>query len=246
MTALITAVKAQLLCVDHNLKFSFQFNPSSLSLSRSVTWDGSSSKKKDAGSKKKGADPKKDEAVEDPDISYHQDGEMGAAWPTLNAAKGEYDELDFDTLFDESEDHALAQLSAASLLSSFAVLIPAPLALGLISLANTKSVVTNIEALYQLTLPVQFNTPKKDIRPPVLSFKWGDFEFTGVMASVEFEILQFDMFGKAKRAKVKCKMKGRFGSDPLRKKVLEAPLPTDYKIASSPLPAPPLGETIMA
>jgi Contractile injection system tube protein len=244
MTALMTAVKAQLLCVDHNLKFSFQFNPSSLSLSRSVNWGGSPSKKKDAGSKKKGADPKKDEAVEDPDISDEQDGEMGTAWPALGAAKGELDELDFETLFDESEDHALAQLSAASLLSSFASLIPALPALASMLQANTKSVVTNIEALYQLTLPVKFEDT--EIRPPVLSFKWGDFEFTGVMASVDFEILQFDMLGKAKRAKVKCRMKGRFGSSALRKDVLVAPDPAEYGSASSPLPASPLGETIMA
>ena len=238
MTSLITAVKAQLLCVDHNLKFSFQFNPSSLSLSRSVSWNGSTPPKKE------GAGLKEDEAAEAPNISDDQDGELGSAWPALSSSKGELDELEFDTLFDESEDHDLAQLSAASLLSSFASMIPGLPALASMQQANTKSVVTNIEALYQLTLPVKFENT--EIRPPVLSFKWGDFEFTGVMASVDFEILQFDMLGKAKRAKVKCKMKGRFGSDKLRRDVLNAPHPDLYGSASSPLPASPLGETIMA
>ena len=239
MTSLLTGVKAQLLCVDHNLEFSFQFNPSKLSLGRSVNWNGA------APARKKGT-TKDDEASEDDDNSDDNDGELGSAWPALTSAKGDLDELEFETLFDESEDHEMAQLSASSLLSSFASMVPGlSVALALIP-ANTKSVVENIEALYQLTLPVKFDTKGKEIRPPVLSFTWGDFEFTGVLKSVDFDILQFDTLGNAKRAKVSCKMQGRFGSDALRKDVLVAPLPADYDAASSPMPANPLGEMILA
>ena len=105
MTSLLTGVKAQLLCVDHNLEFSFQFNPSKLSLGRSVNWNGA------APARKKGT-TKDDEASEDDDNSDDNDGELGSAWPALTSAKGDLDELEFETLFDESEDHEMAQLSA--------------------------------------------------------------------------------------------------------------------------------------
>lgn len=239
MTSLLTGVKAQLLCVDHNLTFSFQFNPSSLKLGRSVNWNGSSPARKKTA--KKG-----DEAEAEDNTDDDNDGELGAAWPALTSAKGDLDELEFDTLFDESEKHEMSQLSASSLASSFASMVPGlSVALAMTS-ANTKSVVANIEALYQMTLPVQFDTKGQEVRPPVLSFVWGDFRFTGVLKSVDFEIIQFDLDGNAKRAKVSCKMQGRFGKATLRQKVLEAPKLEDYGKAIKPTSASPAGEMILA
>jgi hypothetical protein len=217
-----TVTKATLVKAEGSaLDFTFQFNPSSLELQRSVSWDPdntSKSSKSSKTSKSKGSDAADIDEEADVDSSGGSLGEMGAPWPRLGGASGKLDSLSFTTLFDQSEDHDDAELSASSLLSSFASLMPGlPAAMSLLP-GNTKDVVDQIEQLYKLTLHQKI--AEKVIRPPMLTFKWGSkFIFTGVLTSVKFKILQFDASGRATRAEVDCEMEGRFGSG--RTKIFE-------------------------
>lgn len=217
-----TVTKATLAPAEGSkLDFTFQFNPSSLELQRSVSWDPdntSKSSKTSKTAKSKGNDAADIDEEADVDSSGSSLGEMGAPWPRLGGASGKLDSLSFSTLFDQSEDHDDAELSASSLLSSFASLMPGlPAAMSLLP-GNTKDVVDQIEQLYKLTLHQKI--AEKVIRPPMLTFKWGSkFIFTGVLTSVKFKILQFDASGRATRAEVDCEMEGRFGSG--RTKIFE-------------------------
>lgn len=217
-----TVTKATLVPAEGSkLDFTFQFNPSSLELQRSVSWDpeNTSRSSKSAKSKTaKGGDAADIDEEADIESSGSSLGEMGAPWPRLGGASGKLDSLSFSTLFDQSEDHDDAELSASSLLSSFASLMPGlPAAMSLMP-GNTKDVVDQIEQLYKLTLHQKI--AEKVIRPPMLTFKWGSkFIFTGVLTSVKFKILQFDASGRATRAEVDCEMEGRFGSG--RTKIFE-------------------------
>lgn len=217
-----TVTKATLVKAEGSaLDFTFQFNPSYLELQRSVSWDPentSKSSKKYKMTKSKGSDAADIDEEADVDSAGSNLGEMGSPWPRLGGASGKLDSLSFSTLFDQSEDHDAAELSASSLLSSFASLMPGlPAAMSLLP-GNTKDVVDQIEQLYKLTLHQKI--AEKVIRPPMLTFKWGSkFIFTGVLTSVTFKILQFDASGRATRAKVDCEMEGRFGSG--RTKIFE-------------------------
>jgi hypothetical protein len=217
-----TVTKATLVKAEGSaLDFTFQFNPSSLELQRSVSWNPDNTSKNSKSSKtakSKGSDAADIDEEADVDSAGGNLGEMGAPWPRLGGASGKLDSLSFSTLFDQSEDHDDAELSASSLLSSFASLMPGlPAAMSLLP-GNTKDVVDQIEQLYKLTLHQKM--AENVIRPPMLTFKWGSkFIFTGVLTSVKFKILQFDASGRATRAEVDCEMEGRFGSG--RTKIFE-------------------------
>ena len=177
--------------------FEFPFNPSSLKYNRKVQWD-----KKDI---------------------------LSDAWPGLVYSKGVAAELSFSLLLDETEsDNPLAAAMAGIVPNPFALPVGAAMsgpagtlaALATVKASsaarsripkNTKSVTGRIAALQQFTLPLVDDPRPNEAnakRPPFVTFTWGDFQFVGVVKSLDAEVLLFDGNGNPKRATVQVGMEG--------------------------------------
>ncbi len=75
---------------------------------------------------------------------------------------------------------------------------------------NTSSVLDHIIEFYKLTMPVKITEGSEEIvRPPVVAFLWERFQFQGVIASLDVDLLLFDETGRAKRATVNLELLGR-------------------------------------
>ena len=112
------------------------------------------------------------------------------------------DTLSFDLIFDESE------YRAGLLGSTLTALLPMG---GLGSLAgflinNSADVIAVTQGINQLLLPIA--TSKGNRRPPFVTFAWGSFSFTGVVADIDTEYTLFDTSGNPRRAKLDIKMLG--------------------------------------
>lgn len=75
---------------------------------------------------------------------------------------------------------------------------------------SDRSVLKPIRRFYELTLPMQVG---EVIRPPCVIFAWENFEFQGVVQSVDFEVTLFDSAGRPKRANVSLALLGRAFSE---------------------------------
>lgn len=112
------------------------------------------------------------------------------------------DTLSFELHFDESE------YRAGLLGSALTALMPMG---GLGSLAgffinNSADVIAVTQAINQLMLPIA--TSKGARRPPFVTFSWGSFAFTGVVADIDTEYTLFDTSGNPRRALLDIKMLG--------------------------------------
>jgi len=78
----------------------------------------------------------------------------------------------------------------------------------------------DLSKIYALTLPMEFTkspfTAKQPkIRPPVVVFLWGRFQFQGVVTSVGIDVTLFDAEGQAKRATANIDIEGRAFVNPV-------------------------------
>ncbi len=176
--------KASMICMDFKdwSLAPLQYNPENLQLDRSVTWASG--------------------------------GESLAPYGSLSYTKGDADTLTFTLMFDQSElrptnavmRQALSYLPLAAASASAALsLIP-----GVNDLLKM-NVLPDVLKLYRLTLPVETVTGNAGglMRPPVVAFVWGPFQFTGVVASLSFNLNLFDTDGLPRRATAQVTMKGR-------------------------------------
>lgn len=112
------------------------------------------------------------------------------------------DELSFDIVLDVTEpDLGLA--------GNLALLAPISSLASLAGMLDTTSVLEDISALHQLTIPRQHPDQKDVQRPPYVAFLWGDFQFFGGISSIESKVVLFDFGGIPKRAEVSIKMVGQ-------------------------------------
>ena len=74
-----------------------------------------------------------------------------------------------------------------------------------------QNVLTDVHQLYRLTLPIDTVTGNAGgiMRPPIVLFAWGPFQFTGVITDLSFDIKLFDGEGLPRRATANVTIKGR-------------------------------------
>lgn len=123
----------------------------------------------------------------------------------LAFGKGQPDELEFEIMLDETlpdpapldpEDFEAMLASATGVFST--------------TDPNEDTVVDDIKALQQLTMPLIIDAASFETRPPAVVFQWGSkFEFLGVVTSLDTEITLVNAAGDPKRATVKVQLKGR-------------------------------------
>lgn len=182
---LTTVSKAKLLCKEKALlgipiiernELEFQFNPSTLKLTREPDWD---------------------------------DGAQLAsgAYRSMKFGGNRSDKLSFSMLLDESECRGKLATAMALLPMS---------GLGQVMgflLQNESNTLATMQQLYALTFPyvkvAATTTEKAARRPPLVVFQWGEFNFSGVVDSLEFEMLLFDADGNPRRTMVELSLKGR-------------------------------------
>lgn len=73
---------------------------------------------------------------------------------------------------------------------------------------SSESILPGIRKLYDLTLPT-VSVASLSLRPPLVSFVWQAFRFSGVVQSMDFEVLTFDTEGHPKRATVALGLLGQ-------------------------------------
>lgn len=115
------------------------------------------------------------------------------------------DELSFDIILDATAP----DLGAFASLAPLALLAPIPSLAALAGQADTNSVLPDIAALHQLTIPRQHPDQEDVQRPPYVAFLWGNFQFFGGISSIESKVILFDFGGIPKRAEVSIKMVGQ-------------------------------------
>jgi hypothetical protein len=115
------------------------------------------------------------------------------------------DELSFDIILDATAP----DLGAFASLAPLALLAPISSLAALAGQADTNSVLPDIAALHQLTIPGHLPGQKDVQRPPYVAFLWGNFQFFGGISSIESKIILFDFGGIPKRAEVSIKMIGQ-------------------------------------
>lgn len=185
-----TLTKAKLLCKEYDgtglipgaiypplNELEFQFNPSTLKLTREPDWD---------------------------------DGDRlnNGAHRAMKFGGNRADRLIFQVLLDETEYRG--SLTALTALMPMA---------GLGGLAgflfqNRSNTLATMQGIYNLTMPYvkiggSMFGPAEGWRPPLVVFKWGGFEFSGVVDDLDFEMLLFDMDGNPRRVMVDFTLKGR-------------------------------------
>lgn len=147
---------------------------------------------------------------------------------------GDADELSFTTLLDDTTGGAVAYAAAAgksalaltltmavdqstTLITNKRLMALSGMDLGvgladsaaeaLMRTLSRSSVHKQIKKLYYLTTPEAGEGARK--RPPVVKFKWGDFDFVGVITRLNVQYLVVTEAGYPKRAKVGISMYGR-------------------------------------
>lgn len=137
------------------------------------------------------------------------DGEKlsAGAYRAVKFGGNRADRLNFTILLDESEYRGkLTALTALMPMSGLGNL------LGFL-FQNKSNTLSTMQQLYALTFPyvkmAKTTTEAATWRPPLVVFKWGDFSFSGVVDSLEYEMLLFDMDGNPRRATVDISLKGR-------------------------------------
>lgn len=177
--------KASLVCMDFK-DWSIdplQYNPENLKLDRSVTWSSGR--------------------------------ESLAPYGSLSYTRGDQDTLSFTLMFDRSEIRGTNALQRQAL-SAIPLAVAAASAAALMLIpgmgaALKMNVLPEVLKLYRLTLPLETVTGNAGglMRPPVVAFVWGPFQFTGVIESLNFDLNLFDKDGLPRRAKADVKMTGR-------------------------------------
>lgn len=71
---------------------------------------------------------------------------------------------------------------------------------------SDRSVLKPIHRIYDLTMPMQVG---EAVRPPCVVFSWENFDFQGVVQSVDFDVVLFDASGRPKRANVTLTLLGK-------------------------------------
>lgn len=75
---------------------------------------------------------------------------------------------------------------------------------------NDASVLEDVIKYYKLTMPLKIMDGEDEIvRPPVVAFLWEQFQFQGVVTSMDVELLLFDENGRATRATVDLSLMGK-------------------------------------
>lgn len=69
-----------------------------------------------------------------------------------------------------------------------------------------RSVLPLIRRFYDLTLPMQVG---EAVRPPCVVFSWENFDFQGVVQTVDVDVLLFDSSGRPKRANLTLTLLGK-------------------------------------
>lgn len=124
----------------------------------------------------------------------------GVRFAGLEPSAGTNDTLNFDTWLDASD--ASTAVAALSAVSPYTPNIA----------GESKSILEDMEALYQLTVPrIPSDAGPEDLqgRVPVVAFLWNDFKFIGVITNVSFDVRMFDPLGAPRRARVSVSMEGR-------------------------------------
>ena len=118
-------------------------------------------------------------------VTWAEGKNAGQPWTNLSFSFGGNDSMDVSLLLDETEPGELEEF-------------------------NDKSVLDNIIKFHKLTMPLKITDGADEIiRPPVVAFLWEQFQFQGVVQSMEVELLMFDQTGRPKRAKVTLKLMGK-------------------------------------
>ena len=138
-----------------------------------------------------------------------QDGDQfESEYPSLQWAKTSHDTLSFTLLFDHSEPRDLSDM-AATAASLNPVMNLGPMA-KMMGLVNEDSVEDQLAVLYNLTNVWEIFTDVPDgRRPPLVTFTWNNFAFTGAITTLTVEYILFDADGNPKRATAAVEMLGR-------------------------------------
>ena len=142
-----------------------------------------------------------------------QDGEQfNTQYPTLQWVSTNNDTLSFTLLFDHTEPRELSDMAAiAASLNPVMNLGPRAKMMGLV---NEKSVKEQLDVLYALTTPSEMFPKVADgVRPPLATFQWATFSFTGAITGLSVEYVLFDAVGNPKRATAGIEMQGRLNWD---------------------------------
>jgi hypothetical protein len=199
--------KAKLVSLDKSTdNFELEFNPEkgSLELTRRVNWQ------------------------------FPPGLDAESAGGIANFAGSDADELSFTTLLDDTTGGAAAYAAAAgksalaatltlavdqstTLVTNKRLLALSGMDLGvgvadsvaeaLLRTLSRSSVHKQIKKLYFLTTPDAVTGPRK--RPSIVKFKWGDFDFVGVIIRLNVQYLVVTEGGYPKRAKVQMSLYGR-------------------------------------
>ncbi len=138
-----------------------------------------------------------------------QDGDQfESEYPSLQWAKTSHDTLSFTLLFDHSEPRDLSDMAAtAAALNPVMNLGPMAKMMGLV---NEDSVEDQLAILYGLSNVWDIFPDMPDgRRPPLVTFTWNNFSFTGAITTLTVEYVLFDADGNPKRATAAVEMLGR-------------------------------------
>ena len=189
----VEPTKATITDVDNNETIEVQFNPSSLTLKRDVTWvEGSTHEQTWGGGMQfdRGNTDDLDFSLLLDQSEYRPSG--------LAAAAGTF-----------AASSVIAGLGASGAGGLAGALLGS-------MFYNDKTVQDQINALYALTRPfveqADLNgSGKAGMRPPLVRFEWGSgFTFLGVFKSLNVEITLWEFDGAPKRATAKVVMIGRY------------------------------------
>ena len=90
---------------------------------------------------------------------------------------------------------------------------------GVSSFDNSKTITSKLEAIYALTLGYSRDDSKQDqVYPAFCKFEWGELIFVGSISSMKADILLFDPQGNPRRATVDIEVMGFFYTDGLTDK----------------------------
>jgi hypothetical protein len=139
-----------------------------------------------------------------------QDGDQfESEYPSLQWGKTSHDTLSFTLLFDHSEPRDLSDM-AATAASLNPVMNLGPRRAKMMGLVNGDTVEHQLAVLYNLTNVWEvFSDVPDGRRPPLATFTWNNFAFTGAITTLTVEYILFDADGNPKRATAAIEMLGR-------------------------------------